>query len=76
MAEGSAFSTASKSMTKAPNRNDDLIPMIAKAIDCNKAGDSDQREICIQEINLKLIQRGDDPSEFWTSWLELMKALG
>ena len=63
-------------VTKTSNRNDDLVPMIVNAIAHNKAGNSEQRDICLCNINHKLMERGDEPSEFWASWVELMKSLG
>ena len=55
------------------DRNADLIPEILNALAHNKAGNSEQRDICLCNINHKLMQRGDDPSEFWTSWTELVR---
>ena len=62
--------------TATINRNDDLVPMVVNAIAHNKAGNSEQRDICLCNINHKLMERGDEPSEVWASWVELMKSLG
>ena len=54
------------------DRNCDLIPEILNAVAHNKAGNSEQRDICLCNINYKLMERGDDPHRFWTTWADLM----
>ena len=54
------------------DRNCDLIPEILNALAHNKAGNSEQRDICLCNINYKLMERGDDPNQFWTTWADLM----
>ena len=55
------------------DRNADLIPMIINALAHNKEGSSEQRDICLCNINHKLMERGDEPDEFWNSWNELIR---
>ena len=55
------------------DRNADLIPMIVNALAHNKAGNKEQRDICLCNINHKLMQRGDEPDEFWKAWRELVR---
>ena len=55
------------------DRNADLIPMIINALAHNKEGNSEQRDICLCNINHKLMERGDEPDEFWKSWNELIR---
>ena len=67
-------STRNHHMTSScVDRNADLIPMILDALANNKAGNSEQRDICLRNINQKLTERGDDPSDFWKSWNELVQ---
>ena len=54
------------------DRNADLVPEILNALAHNKAGNSEQRDICLCNINHKLMERGDEPNQFWTSFQECM----
>ena len=58
--------------TATDDRNCDLIPEILKALAHNKAGNHEQRDICLSNINFKLMERGYDYVEFWATWTELM----
>ena len=62
--------------TKTFNRNDDLIPLIVSALDHNKAGNDEQRDVALNSINQKLTERGDNVGEFWAGWVALMKSFG
>ena len=55
------------------DRNADLIPEILNALAHHKAGNTEQMQIQICNINHKLMQRGDDSDEFWAGWPELCR---
>lgn len=54
------------------DRNADLVPEILQALDANKAGNFNERNSILFGINAKLAERGDDASDFWTSFQECM----
>ena len=54
-------------------RNTDLIPEILNAMAHHKAGNAEQMQIQICNINHKLMERGDEPDEFWAGWAELCR---
>ena len=54
------------------DRNADLVPEILQALDANKAGNFNERNAILAGINTKLAERGDDASDFWTSFQECM----
>jgi len=54
------------------DRNADLVPEILQALDANKAGNFNERNSILSGINAKLAERGDDASDFWTSFQECM----
>jgi len=58
------------------NRNADLFPAIMNAIAHNKAGNKEQRDIQICNINHQLMERGEEPDVFWQSFVEAMQSLG
>ena len=56
-------------MTSALNRNDDLIPLINRALDYVRDGDI-RASALRAKINIKLQRRGYDPKQFWTDFIE------
>jgi len=50
--------------------NDDLAPIISKAIDAHNAGDRVKASALRAKVNIKLRKRGFDPMEFWTTFQE------
>ena len=54
------------------DRNADLGPEILQALDANKAGNFNERNSILFGINSKLVERGDNVSDFWTSFQECM----
>ena len=55
------------------DRNCDLIPQVLNALAHHKTGNVEMMQIVIGNINHKLMQRGDDPDEFWADWTELCR---
>lgn len=52
-------------MTSSLKRNDDLIPLINKALAFHKAGDV-RASAMRAKINIRLKKRGYDPMTFWS----------
>ena len=59
--------------TATDDRNCDLIPQVLNALAHHKAANIEMMQIQIANINHQLMQRGDDPDEFWAGWAELCR---
>ena len=70
------MTNATAATATAAGRNDDLLPMIGNAMGWHRAGNEEQRDIQICNINHLLIERGDDVDEFWSTFVKLAKELG
>ena len=75
MAKELAANHSFKSMnnTATDDRNADLIPEILNALAHHKEGNTGQRDIQIANIQYKLMERGDDPQQFWADWIECVR---